>query len=495
MTRGRLDWPVLALVGGLLLGQLAWMAAVPPYRGIDEWDHAYRASSVASGQWVATPEAATRGTGAVLSVPEHIVAAARPECRRLPYTGDPECVGRPDEPGFVEIASGAGRYHPAFYALIGYPALPFEGVTALYVMRATGALACAAMLLLALVCMRRWTDRNPAPFLALAVAVTPSVFYASAVAAPNGLEIAAGLAWASALIGLGLAHERRHDRLFLTAAAIAGSVLVTTRSLGPLWCALTLATCLVALPVTRQRLRQIVTSRAGLLAMLVVAISVLASVAWTLSQGSLQLGTRPEFDGNPLGNKVARTARGLMLWPLQAVGAFPYRDQPAPPLLYVAYGTLPIALLLLSIRAAGRRARIAILVGMATLFVLPAAVTFATIDRYGVAWQGRYELPYAVGILLLAGVACQRARVHLGPRVVVSGLVLFVIGQVVGPVKVLRDELTTSPYAGTDLWSPPPVAAVAVLMALAAVLMWWGASAAGRVGGRSAAREEVLDAA
>ena len=204
MTRFRLDWPVFALIGGLLLAQLAWVAAVPPYRGLDEWDHVYRASAVARGQWVATPEAATRGTGALVRVPEHIVAAARPECERLPYTGDPECVGRPSQAGQVDVASGAGRYNPAFYALVGYPSLPFEGVAALYAMRAVGALACLGMMLLALACVRRWASRSSVPFLAFAVAITPSVLYASSIVAPNGLEIAAGLAWASALIGLGL---------------------------------------------------------------------------------------------------------------------------------------------------------------------------------------------------------------------------------------------------------------------------------------------------
>ena len=494
MSRARLDWPVFALVGGLLLAQLAWVVAVPPYRGIDEWDHVYRASAVARGQWVATPEAATRGTGAVLRVPGHIVAAARPECARLPYTGDPECVGRPSGAGHVDVASGAGRYHPAFYALIGYPSLPFEGVAALYAMRAAGALACLVMILLAVVCLRRWSDRSAWPFLALAVAITPSFLYASAMAAPNGLEMSAGLAWWSALIGLCVSRGAQHDRLFLVVAAVAGSVLVTTRSLGPLWCLLAVVTCLVALPIGWQRVREIATSRTGVTSMAIVVASTLASVVWTLNQGSLELGTRPEFGGNPLGDKLFRTARGLILWPLQAVGAFPYRDQPANPLLYGVYAVLGIGLLVVGFRAFGRRGRLALSLGIATLFVLPAAVTLATIDKYGVAWQGRYELPYAVGLLLLAGLAWQRAGIAVSPRVVVPGLVLFVVAQAVGPIQVLRDELRTSPYAETALWSPPPVAVEALLIALAASLIWVGASATGRAR-RDAATEVVRDAA
>jgi hypothetical protein len=89
--------------------------------------------------------------------------------------------------------------------------------------------------------------------------------------------------------------------------------------------------------------------------------------------------------------------------------------------------------------------------------------------------------------MLLAGAACQRASIRVGPRVIVPGLVLFVIGQVVGPVHVLQDELVKSPYANTDLWSPPPVAVLGLLIALASVLIWVGASAIDRGNRKSAA--------
>src|SRR4051812_17846045 len=45
-------WRVAALVLlATLLAQAAWILAVPPFRGMDEFDHAFRAAGVASGQW------------------------------------------------------------------------------------------------------------------------------------------------------------------------------------------------------------------------------------------------------------------------------------------------------------------------------------------------------------------------------------------------------------------------------------------------------------
>ena len=39
---------------------------MPPFAGIDEFDHAYRAAAAARGQWAIDPVDATRGTGAWL---------------------------------------------------------------------------------------------------------------------------------------------------------------------------------------------------------------------------------------------------------------------------------------------------------------------------------------------------------------------------------------------------------------------------------------------
>ena len=70
------------LAAGVLLVQLAWILTVPPFRGIDEFDHAYRAAAVAHGQWLPRASASVRGHGE-----------------------------------YVEVASGAARYNPVFYWL------------------------------------------------------------------------------------------------------------------------------------------------------------------------------------------------------------------------------------------------------------------------------------------------------------------------------------------------------------------------------------------
>lgn len=466
---------VRAVAVGMLLLQLGWLVAVPPFRGMDEWDHAYRAAAVAEGQWRATPEAATRGTGALLDVPADIVAAAGDECDRLGYTGRDECEGTNQGDGTVRVASGAGRYHPIFYAVTGYPTLPFEGVSRLWAMRAVSALLCLGVFCLALGAVRRWAT-GPAAWVAMVTCLTPTVLYSSTVMAPNGIEMMAGLAVWSALIGLGLAADERSDSYYLGVLAVAGPVLVSVRSLGPFWMVLILLTSVLALPVSRDRMRMLVTRPLTLVGMGMVAVATAVSVGWALSQRSLEVG---DSDGRlfSASERLTEATGQLPVWLLQVIGAFPYRDQPAPSWVYACWLLIGGGVMLAGVRRSSGRLRCAILLGLLVSALVPFVVTFLTLNSYGTAWQGRYGLPYALGLLLLAGmgwdgVATQSGTPSMvGPRLWVPGLVLYVVGQLLSPVAVLRDE-ASSPSAGTGAWPAPHPGLLGVAVALGAAVAW-----------------------
>ena len=52
MTRPAWRLPALLVLGALVM-QAAWILALPPFRGADEFDHAYRAAAVAHGEFIA----------------------------------------------------------------------------------------------------------------------------------------------------------------------------------------------------------------------------------------------------------------------------------------------------------------------------------------------------------------------------------------------------------------------------------------------------------
>ena len=227
--------PALLLLGTLLM-QAAWILSVPPFRGIDEFDHAYRAAAVARGDWAANHEPAPDGRGDLVTVPRDLVTAAGPECRSRRYTGHDNCSPVGDATGDpAQVATAATHYHPLFYWVMGQPARALHGGDALYAMRITAALLCAAFVALAGWVVSLWA-RTPWPLAALLVSLTPTVLYSSTIAAPNGIEIVAGLSMWVALVGLcqrGVGE--RAERALLWGAMPGAMVLATVRSLGVAW--------------------------------------------------------------------------------------------------------------------------------------------------------------------------------------------------------------------------------------------------------------------
>jgi hypothetical protein len=463
VTRTRPPFRVRWVVLGLLLIEIGWVLAVPPFRGVDEWDHAYRASAVAHGQWVTPPTAATRGTGAIVRAQPDIVEAARAECERLDYTGDAECVGQPTEE-YVEIASGAGRYHPVFYAVVGLPTLVLDGATALYGMRLVALLLCLLVLAAAFKAAREWDE----PLVAITVlcGLTPMVLYSTSIVAPNGLEMAAGLALWAALGALAQTNDRSGTRFHVATAVVAAALLITLRSLGPLWALMILCTALLAWPGLGRRIWGVVRSPSGIAAVAFLAAVSIGSLAWILIQDSLVIGREDTGAPIPFDEKVEIAARRIPQWILQWIGAFPYRAQPAPAVVYVIYLLLLGWMLVVALRYGNRRYRVAIAAGLALSLLIPFVITVATLDAYGTSWQGRYGLPYLLGLPLLFGVILAGQLNGRGRRAfLIATVPLLAVGHAASVVGVLNRERNDSPQSGTDAWMlMPPTAVLAVLV-------------------------------
>ncbi len=140
-----------------LLAQAAWILAVPPFRGMDEFDHAFRAAGVASGQW-RLHDQAEGGRGLLVDVPEELVAASQGQCEGLAYIVPETCDGDGPgkEPGTVRATTSAANYEPVYYWVVGTAGEPFTGAHSLYAMRAMAALLCAIVLALAAWCLTTW---------------------------------------------------------------------------------------------------------------------------------------------------------------------------------------------------------------------------------------------------------------------------------------------------------------------------------------------------
>ena len=301
--------------------QTAWALVVPPFRGIDEHDHAYKAAAVARGDWSADHEESPTRTR-VPGRAARLVDAATPVCESWPYTKPDNC--RPQGPardGLVWVSSSAARYNPVAYFFIGTGSLLFEGTAALYAMRAVSALLSAHS--------DRARGGRRTPLGADAVAGgrlrADSHPHDAVLHHGGGAQRRRGRRRAARLVGpVGPGgHPRGPTMVPGVGDRRSAAAWSSVRSLGPLWCLLIVVTIglLLGLGGVRSLLRRPVTwACAG-----VVAVATAGGVAWTLAAG-----TNAPGPPDPMADSYPTVWRFLpnemVLWVLQTIGAFPSRD-------------------------------------------------------------------------------------------------------------------------------------------------------------------------
>jgi hypothetical protein len=445
----------LVFVGTVLM-QAAWIAVLPPFRGIDEFDHAFRAAAVAHGEWEAGDWAAF-GRGRLVTVPAALADAANAQCADLTYVGRDNCLPVKTLPdGMVQIASSAGGYNPVYYWLIGTVGRPFSGAGSLYAMRIATALLAAGFIALAAWCLARvrasmWTRS------ALVLALTPVAFYTTILAAPNGLEMVAGLALWCAMLALPTADTPALESRLLWVAGVSALLLGGLRPLGPGFLVVIVGITTLLSPrlmwgVVRRHRRSV-----AVIGLLAIAAAV-AQMMWKAHEAA-RFGPFPGVDFEP----PMRPAL-MVLWQLQVIAAFPFRDQPAPAMVYALFTAVLLAFLGVALRRSSGRLRLVLVVLIAGVVLMPLVLTGATYSSRGAVWQGRYGLALAVGVPLVASLAMSGWNLSRARLLVVAGGVLLATANAVGLVKVLLDERVRPESRSDPAWHvPSPLLAVIVV--------------------------------
>lgn len=452
-----------------VLTQLAWVLAVPPFRAIDEFDHAYRAAAVAGGQFLPSDTPVAQGRGDYVEVPRSIVEAANPVCTTYKYVGPDNCNPVTDTgDGYVRVASAAARYNPAFYWVVGKPAQLLEGTANVYALRLLASALCAGLFWVAAFSLAL-AFRTAWPLLGLAVAVTPVYVYSTSVGAPNGVEMTAGLAlWCSLLAMRSDRLGQRGESFLLAAATGAAAVVAVPRLLGPGWMVLIVAAA--AFLLGRDRLRETLATHRLLLlrGSAVVLAAVVSAVVWARVATPNSLAREEDLGlGNPVGGALGQVPG----WILQSIAAFPTRNEAAPTAVYAA-GALAILVLLGAAGWGTSRRWWALLGGLVAVWLgVQLTIVVATYSQLGDVWQGRYALPFAVGIPVAMAALRETTTARAPHRLLAPGLLgLVLLAHTVSVANVHLDESGTSPLAGSSSWVTVPTAVLVVLVLAAGAL-------------------------
>lgn len=409
----RIDRPVR---GAILLGLgffllIAAWAVSTPIGSTDEPSHIVKAVATVRGEFHGRLVPVTRqeiGFPSQWEVPPVMSEFRVPLGFRQPLlpcffdqTQSPACAQPlPSSWKPVSALSYVGSFNPTYYAIVGWPSLLLTGDAGVYAMRLFAAAVNAALLGFAGFCLLR-SGRGRAGVLALCVAATPMTLFAGSIVNPSGMEICAAiLAWCAALSLFTASRPTRHDVSVLLVPLTLGLVLLSeVRLLGPLWVAVILvAALMVSTRQARAALRRDRRVR-GAGAVLLLAIG--TALWWSLT-APLELFSLQDAHNDFLA-AVRMVADTIPIYLQQMVFLYGWAEAAAPTLsMILVFATLTVLVVpALSARRYGRLVLL-LLIGMV---VLPLAVQGYEMHDLGVQWQGRYQLPYAVGIPLVAAYA------------------------------------------------------------------------------------------
>jgi uncharacterized membrane protein len=485
--RLRLVWWFAFLSFGCLAS--IWAIATPINGSPDEREHVVRAAAVARGQLVARNGAYVNGTGALVLAPASLSALMLPSSCfffRPDRTADCARPGKATTTVSPQV-SGAGRYFPLYYGIVGVPTLMLQNVQALYLMRLVSVLGNAILVASAVTSAAAWR-RSPLLVTGLYAAVTPMILFLSGVVNPNSWEITAGLCLWTSSLALLFAEDRAEDSRLLARVGIAAIVLVCMRSLSPLWLALILL--LVTSAALGGRLTEVMRWRATIAWAAAVAIATLVSVAWTVQVHVLEIGHLPVPAHLQLPDRIETSVLRVPGLAREMVGVFGWLDTSSPEVTYVFWAAGVGALVLLGMAGSAGLARAALVGAIVLTIVVPIATEVPGANTYGFAWQGRYTLPLAVGVPILGALAAAvggSLAPQAGIRLTASLAVLLSLAHFFAFWwMLLRYQVgaghSLNPLQGS--WHPPG-GSLLVLVAYGVGLLSWGvlASIAWRLAG------------
>jgi hypothetical protein len=453
--RGWLGW-----FAAFLLIAAGWALVTPLDQAPDEADHVYRAAAVVRGEVFPHLVTYDHGTGAIVNVPVGLMRPAYPgPCGKFPRTS---CSFASAPPGQVTVVTGEGRMFPFYYALAGWPSLLFPDRTGWYLMRLDSAVLCALMLATAAFVVMSLPRRPVVLAAALLVGLTPDALSLTGVVNSSALETAAALCYWAVLLALIHGNSALSRRFLVFVGVAATIVLSLTREYDWLWAALAMALVLATASV--QQWRSFLRSGVARAMLLVIAVSAAVTEIWSLRFKSYVVFPVHSMPGTLAGALRASVKQDLTLL-RETLGYLSWDTVPPPAVAEVCW-ILAVAAVVVMGFAVSRRSGLVVAAGVAMVVVIPYLITVAgALHPTMGPWLGRYTLPLAVGVPLLA-VACSRPAYAERRLAVVAACVvlLFVLGGQVAVYWHASTVFLTAPPTTPFVVAPAPTARLDALI-------------------------------
>jgi hypothetical protein len=403
----------------LLIGA-GWALVTPLNQVPDEADHVYRAAAVVRGEVFPHIGAYMYGTGAITNVPTGLMQpVSSGPCTRLLGPGGCSFASAPR--GEVTVVTGEGRMFPFYYALAGWPSLLFPDRTGWYLMRLDNAVLCALILATAAVVVMSLPRRPLVLAAAMLVGLTPGALAVTGAVNSSGLEVTAALCYWAVLLALIHDKSALSRRLLVCVGVAAAVVLSLTREYDWLWAILAMVLALAT--AGREQRRSFLRSGVARAMLLGIAASAAVTEIWSIRFKAYQV-----FPVHSLPLSLADAARHSLAGTPTLLGETVGDLAVLPPAFADVCWVLAVAAVVVIGFAASPRAGLLVVAGAALVFAIPYVIGVAGYLHPSVGWwEGRYTLPLAIGIPLLA---VARGRPGQAERRVVIPLALVIVAAV-----------------------------------------------------------------
>ena len=473
----RRPWLVVFVLVSTL--HICWALAIPRNGGPDEPSHLRTAAADVRGQFLPPHEPGYADGVRRVSVPAALAGRFWP-CFAFEKNETAGCQQPAVAGGNITQLTTSGKYPPLPYMPAGIGSFVTKGYRLHYAMRVAQALAMAALVAWAVAALAR-SRGGRLSMAGVLVALTPTAMFLGGVVNPNGIEDVGGLLLFSAGIALVAADADEHVRTgTVVAFAVGGIVLVSSRTLSPLWLLVALATFAVA--ARPGRLRVLTRRRDVRVALYAVGLATVAQVVWIVVSGLLHAVDK-QVALTSTRTQIARGVAGrTSLLFRQMIGQFGWYEVNASTTTVFVWIAALVLLVGLALVIGRRRASLAMGVVVAAYLVVPVVIDVREAKLAGIVWQGRYSIPLIAGVTVLAGWELDRAGIL--PLIVRRRLanligVLFVAAQVTGFVWALRRYMVGVDgevmFWRSQGWRPPfpPLALLAVHAVATALTAWW----------------------
>jgi hypothetical protein len=415
-----------------------WALATPLFANADEQAHVVRAASVARGELVGkTPRSKLLKGYTFVRLPAIYDDAGRHlNCFARRANRDASCdTFKGSESRTKEVITEAGRHPPAYYAVVGGVSRVWpRAAGAVYLMRLTTVLITALFVAFAVRALSRMASPRIA-LAGLAVALTPMVLSFGSSVNPTALETAAAIAtWACGLVLVcELRAGKPPDRGLVVQLGIAASALVLARQISMFWLAF-IAVILAGI-LGKEALFRLWRVPLARLWGAIVAGCAAAQLLWILLANGLDLSVPIGFEPTLSNDELIRETVGRVgTFYLEMLGNLGWLDTTLPGVTYFLLTVALGALVVLAIAIGIRSYVIGMLAAIVITVVTPIVLEVWQYNEYGLYWQGRYTLPVAVGVPLLAVFALQS---DAGRRVLLRGWFMPALGAMLVMAHVL----------------------------------------------------------